>query len=129
MNASYISDINVGEKSPSREQRKKKRKNINSWKIIFYPVLAVFALCLLIIIVGEKLTDAEQLAKLEAIRNETGFVSMEQMPAYLPKAFVSIEDHRFYHHLGVDPISMGRAFGLILKVNPLLKVEVRSRCN
>ncbi|MEK3889403.1 transglycosylase domain-containing protein [Bacillus sp. FSL K6-3431] len=110
MNASYISDINVSGKSASREQKQKKRKNMNILKWLIYSVLVIFALCLVTVIAGEKLTDGEQLAKLEEIRNEPGFVSMGQMPAYLPKAFVSIEDHRFYHHFGVDPISMIRAF-------------------
>ena len=30
------------------------------------------------------------------------FISISQMPEYLPAAFVSIEDERFYEHMGVD---------------------------
>lgn len=29
-------------------------------------------------------------------------ISMDEMPEYLPKAFISIEDERFYEHQGVD---------------------------
>lgn len=29
-------------------------------------------------------------------------VALESLPAYLPNAFVAIEDRRFYHHYGVD---------------------------
>ncbi|MDB5454479.1 MAG: penicillin-binding protein family [Caulobacter sp.] len=36
-------------------------------------------------------------------------VSVEALPAYVPAAFIAIEDRRFYHHLGVDPRGMARA--------------------
>jgi penicillin-binding protein 1A len=35
-------------------------------------------------------------------------VNLDQLPAYVPAAFVAIEDRRFYHHFGFDPIGMGR---------------------
>jgi penicillin-binding protein 1A len=46
-----------------------------------------------------------------ANRGEMGgaAIPIGQMPAYLPKAFVAIEDRRFYHHFGVDPIGLARA--------------------
>ncbi len=31
------------------------------------------------------------------------------LPAYVPAAFVSIEDRRFYEHAGFDPVGMARA--------------------
>jgi len=36
-------------------------------------------------------------------------LNLGEIPAYLPKAVVSIEDHRFYNHFGLDPIGMARA--------------------
>src|SRR6266702_407785 len=36
-------------------------------------------------------------------------VSLKDLPAYLPKAFIAIEDRRFYSHHGVDPIGLTRA--------------------
>jgi penicillin-binding protein 1A len=36
-------------------------------------------------------------------------VDVDSLPPYVPAAFVSIEDRRFYHHPGFDPIGMGRA--------------------
>ena len=36
-------------------------------------------------------------------------MSIKELPAYLPKAFVAIEDRRFYSHFGVDPIGLARA--------------------
>jgi penicillin-binding protein 1A len=46
-----------------------------------------------------------------ANRGETGgrTVSLEELPSYLPKAFVAIEDRRFYEHFGVDPVGIARA--------------------
>src|SRR5262249_22728317 len=34
---------------------------------------------------------------------------LPEMPGYVPKAFVAIEDRRFYDHYGVDPFGIGRA--------------------
>jgi penicillin-binding protein 1A len=35
---------------------------------------------------------------------------LKEMPNYVSKAFVAIEDRRFYEHYGVDPFGIGRAF-------------------
>ncbi len=46
-----------------------------------------------------------------ANRGETGgrTITIGEVPPYLPKAFVAIEDRRFYEHFGIDPIGLGRA--------------------
>src|SRR5215468_8985765 len=36
-------------------------------------------------------------------------VPIKELPPYLPRAFVAIEDRRFYSHFGVDPIGLSRA--------------------
>jgi penicillin-binding protein 1A len=36
-------------------------------------------------------------------------VSLKELPPYLPKAFIAIEDRRFYSHYGVDPYGILRA--------------------
>ncbi len=36
-------------------------------------------------------------------------LSLKELPPYLPKAFIAIEDRRFYSHHGVDPIGIARA--------------------
>ncbi|HJT43525.1 MAG TPA: PBP1A family penicillin-binding protein [Rhizomicrobium sp.] len=36
-------------------------------------------------------------------------VQVEDLPDYVPNAFIAIEDHRFRSHLGVDPIGLARA--------------------
>ncbi|MFY9972558.1 MAG: penicillin-binding protein 1A, partial [Roseiarcus sp.] len=44
-------------------------------------------------------------------RGDTGgaAVRLIDLPPYLPKAFVAIEDRRFYSHLGIDPVGISRA--------------------
>jgi len=46
-----------------------------------------------------------------AVRGDAGgaVLSLKELPSYLPKAFVAIEDRRFYEHYGVDPFGIGRA--------------------
>src|SRR6516165_7681455 len=46
-----------------------------------------------------------------ANRGDTGgaAVRLEDLPPYLPKAFVAIEDRRFYSHHGIDPLGVSRA--------------------
>ena len=46
-----------------------------------------------------------------ANRGDTGGAAVEiaNLPPYLPKAFIAIEDRRFYSHFGIDPMGIGRA--------------------
>jgi penicillin-binding protein 1A len=46
-----------------------------------------------------------------AIRGEMAGanVALKDLPPYLPKAFIAIEDRRFYSHYGVDPLGIARA--------------------
>jgi penicillin-binding protein 1B len=36
-------------------------------------------------------------------------VTISSLPNYVPNAFLAAEDVRFHHHIGIDPIGMGRA--------------------
>jgi penicillin-binding protein 1A len=36
-------------------------------------------------------------------------VALKELPAHLPKAFIAIEDRRFYSHMGIDPMGIVRA--------------------
>ena len=51
-----------------------------------------------------------------ANRGETGgrTVILSELPPYAPKAFVAIEDRRFYSHFGIDPIGLTRALAITL---------------
>ena len=46
-----------------------------------------------------------------ANRGDTGgaAVRLSELPPYLPKAFIAIEDRRFYSHFGIDPLGVLRA--------------------
>jgi penicillin-binding protein 1A len=46
-----------------------------------------------------------------ATRGEMGgsAVPLRELPAFLPKAFLAIEDRRFYSHWGIDPFGVARA--------------------
>ena len=46
-----------------------------------------------------------------ANRGDTGgaAVRLQDLPPYLPKAFIAIEDRRFYSHFGIDPVGIVRA--------------------
>src|SRR2546423_2725057 len=48
-----------------------------------------------------------------ATRGEMGgsAVPLRELPVFLPKAFLAIEDRRFYSHYGVDPFGVMRAVG------------------
>jgi penicillin-binding protein 1A len=50
-------------------------------------------------------------AKVFANRGEMGgaALSLKEMPAHLPNAFIAIEDRRFRSHHGVDPVGLFRA--------------------
>jgi penicillin-binding protein 1A len=38
-------------------------------------------------------------------------IDVAKLPAYVPGAFIAIEDRRFYSHMGVDPKAIARAVG------------------
>jgi penicillin-binding protein 1A len=42
-------------------------------------------------------------------------LKLGQMPAYLPAAFIAMEDRRFYSHNGIDPLGLARALLLDLR--------------
>lgn len=47
--------------------------------------------------------------RVEAIRTEKDFVEYSQMPEFYIDAVISVEDHRFMYHPGIDPIAILRA--------------------
>ncbi|HZO45766.1 MAG TPA: transglycosylase domain-containing protein [Xanthobacteraceae bacterium] len=52
-------------------------------------------------------TDGKTMATRGEMHGAT--LTLKEMPPFLPKAFLAIEDHRFYSHWGVDPIGLVRA--------------------
>lgn len=110
-----------------REQRP--RRSLLKSFVYWSAVLSVWGIIALVAIIGwhaTKLPPIDQIAipkrppniailgsdgSLLANRGETGGreVMIAELPPYLPKAFVAIEDRRFYSHFGIDPIGIARA--------------------
>ncbi len=44
-------------------------------------------------------------------------LTLDQMPKYLPAAFIAMEDRRFYSHNGIDPLGLARAMLLDLRAH------------
>lgn len=55
------------------------------------------------------------------IRGKYDYTKINEIPEIYKKAVVAVEDHRFYKHNGVDPISIGRA--LIKDIQAMKFVE------
>ncbi|MCI8834718.1 MAG: glycosyl transferase [Ruminococcus sp.] len=47
--------------------------------------------------------------EVERIRSKPDYVSIEELPEIYKEAVVSVEDHRFYSHFGIDPVAVVRA--------------------
>ncbi len=47
--------------------------------------------------------------KVASIQAKEGYTRLEALPPVYVNAVVSVEDHRFYGHFGIDPIAIGRA--------------------
>lgn len=45
----------------------------------------------------------------QSIREKENYTTIDQIPQTYLEAVVSVEDHRFYSHFGLDPLAIGRA--------------------
>ena len=48
--------------------------------------------------------------KVASIRNKENYAKIDEIPQTYINAVISVEDHRFYKHNGIDVIAIGRAF-------------------
>ncbi len=55
-------------------------------------------------------TESSLIAKVAEIKLSENYVPLSEIPQMYIDAVVSVEDHRFYTHPGIDLISIGRAF-------------------
>ena len=95
-------------------------------KIILYLIIMCLIIVGIVVYSGYKMyTDAinnmsiDQ--KVESIRNNSNYVTINKLPKDYLNAVVSIEDHRFYNHGPVDYISIARAFVHNLKEKDLVQ--------
>ena len=54
--------------------------------------------------------DGTQIATLVGEGANRKYVTIDEIPSHLQKAFIAIEDSRFYEHNGIDPKGIARAF-------------------
>ena len=108
-----------------RGPRRSALRGLLYWPIVF-GIWGIIALAGLVAYNASQLPPIDQLAvpkrppniailaddgSLLANRGDTGgpAVRLIDLPPYLPKAFVAIEDKRFYSHFGIDPVGISRA--------------------
>jgi penicillin-binding protein 1A len=116
-------------REPEKPRLKRPRRSIVGrafyWGVVG-SIWAVIGLVVLVAYHASRLPPIDQLAvpkrppniailamdgTLVANRGETGgrAVQLQELPPYLPKAFIAIEDRRFYQHWGIDPVGIARA--------------------
>ncbi len=100
------------------------------WSAVFYwgAVLGVWGLIAIVAFVAVFATNLPDTSKIFDVKRQPSIsyldrsggliavrgsqltppVNLDELPPYVPAAFISIEDQRFYHHFGFDPIGMTR---------------------
>ena len=121
-----VKNNNEMEKTKKYKTKKSNKKNKKTWKkvilgiVIFCAILAIIGVAVVIGIFSSskykvsrenliinnfnsKVLDSEGnvIATLNGDENRK-WVPIEEMPEYLPKIFVALEDERFYSHKGID---------------------------
>ena len=84
-------------------------------KIIFVVILVAISISLLVIGNGynmykEALEQMPLSKKVASIREKENYAKIDEIPQIYKDAVISVEDHRFCKHNGVDIIAIGRAF-------------------
>ena len=81
-------------------------------------ILVIFVVCLSISVFAigsgydmykEALNEMPLSQKIESIRNDENYTTIDKLPKIYLNAVVAVEDHRFYSHPGIDIIAIGRA--------------------
>ncbi len=83
-------------------------------KVVFILILIGISIGLLLIGKGYKMykeaiqeTPLEE--KVEEIKSKENYTKISELPQMYLNAVISVEDHRFYKHSGIDIIAIGRA--------------------
>ena len=83
-------------------------------RILFVILLMIISICLLFIGNGYNMykTAIEETPledKINEIKSRENYTTLSELPQTYINAVISVEDHRFYNHSGIDIIAIGRA--------------------
>lgn len=83
-------------------------------KVIFVVILISISIGLLVVGEGydmykEALKNMPLEEKVQSIKQKSNYTEIEEVPQVYINAVISVEDHRFYKHNGIDVIAIGRA--------------------
>ena len=83
-------------------------------KVIFTIILVSISISLLVVGNGydmykNAIEQAPLEQKIESIKSKKNYTDIEEVPQIYRNAVISVEDHRFYTHNGIDIIAIGRA--------------------
>lgn len=83
-------------------------------KVIFVTILILISIGLLVVGEGydmykEALNNMPLEEKVQSIKQKNNYTKIEEVPQIYKDAVISVEDHRFYKHKGIDIIAIGRA--------------------
>lgn len=83
-------------------------------RIMFVVILMLACMGLLLINSGymmykEAIKSEPLIQKVENIKNKENYTKIEEVPQMYKNAVISVEDHRFYKHRGIDIIAICRA--------------------
>ncbi len=81
---------------------------------IFVVILVSISIGLLVVGSGydryqEALQEMPLSKKIQSIERKENYTKIEEVPKMYINAVISVEDHRFYKHKGIDLIAIGRA--------------------
>ncbi|TDM13930.1 glycosyltransferase [Macrococcus bovicus] len=79
-------------------------------------LLSVILVCVLVVVgfFYFRISSAD-MNDIKALQANRYYVPAEDMPEYVPAAFIAVEDKRFYQHDGIDWKGTGRSIGIALK--------------
>ena len=85
------------------------------FKVVVLVVLILLSIALLFVGNGytmykEAIESIPLEEKVNQIREKENYTKLSELPQIYIDAVVSVEDHRFYQHPGIDVIAIGRAF-------------------
>ncbi len=83
-------------------------------RIIFVVILVSISIGLLVVGNGydmykEAIENEPLSEKVQSIKEKENYAKIEEVPQMYKNAVISVEDHRFYKHNGIDIIAIGRA--------------------